>query len=119
MPTYAVNEAGVSKARELIESHQYDLDTPWSKAEPSTAEENDDIERHGYEAYGEWHLAVDTEAREGTKERYGFPYGDFRRVNRAALIHAKQRASQNGHDEIAEQAGELLELLDSTAAKSR
>jgi thymidylate synthase ThyX len=33
-------------------------------------------------------------------------------VNRAALIHAKQRASQNDHDEIAEAADDLLRRLD-------
>ena len=51
-------------------------------------------------------------ASEETKDRYGFPYGDFRRVNRAALIHAEQRASQNGHDAVEMAASELLDHLD-------
>ena len=33
-------------------------------------------------------------------------------VNRAALIHAKQRASQNDHGTIEAAAGELLDRLD-------
>jgi hypothetical protein len=33
-------------------------------------------------------------------------------VNRAAVIHAKQRASQNNHDDIAKAADEVLEALD-------
>ena len=41
-----------------------------------------------------------------------FPYGDFTTVNRAALIHAKQRASQNDHPEIERAADELLQRLD-------
>ena len=114
MAKYEVNDAGVDKARKMIEARQYDVHTEWSKAAPSASEENDQIERHGWSGYSEWHLAVDTEASEETKDRFGFPFGDFSRVNRAALIHAKQRASQNGHDEIAGVAGDLLDQLDST-----
>ena len=55
---------------------------------------------------------MDPEAGEETKKRYAFPYGDFRKVNRAALIHGKQRASQNGHDEIEKAADDLLQRLD-------
>ena len=70
------------------------------------------LEKDGYDAFGEWHLAVDPEASEETKGRYRFPYGDFSRVNRAALIHAKQRATQNDHDAIARAADGLLRRLD-------
>src|SRR3712207_888789 len=78
----------------------------------STADENAEIERHGYDGYGAWHLAIDPEAGEETKKRYAFPYGDFRTVNRAALIHAKQRAAQNDHDEIEKAADDLLQRVD-------
>ena len=37
---------------------------------------------------------------------------DYAKVNRAALIHAKQRAAQNDHDEIEKAADDLLERLD-------
>ena len=112
MTSYRVNKAGVDKARSLIAAGQYDVSTDWSDAAPSSDEGNGQIDRHGYDGYGAWHLAVDTDASEETKDRYGFPYGDFSRVNRAALIHAKQRASQNDHDEIARAADDLLERLD-------
>ncbi|MDA8295452.1 MAG: hypothetical protein M0004_02480 [Actinomycetota bacterium] len=112
MSKYQVNQDGVAKARQMIESHHYDLDTPWSDGAPSAEGANEFIERHGYDGYGEWHLAIDTEASQETKDRYGFPFGDFRRVSRAALIHAKQRAAQNGHDAVADAAGQLLERLD-------
>jgi hypothetical protein len=115
MTTYEVNHAGVEKAKKLIASHHYDLETSWSDAAPSADDGNQQIERHGYDGYGEWHLGIDTGACEETKDRYGFPYGDFSRLNRAALIHAKQRASQNGHDQIAEVADRLLNELDRTA----
>jgi len=65
-----------------------------------------------FDAFAEWHLAVNPEASEETKGRFAFPYGDFTKVNRAALIHAKQRAAQNDHDEIEKAAGDLLQRLD-------
>jgi hypothetical protein len=112
VPNYRVNKDGVAQARDLIDAGKYDDTTEWSDAAPSAAEENEFIERHGWEAYGRWHLAVDPEAAEDTKKRYAFPYGDFSKVNRAALIHAKQRAAQNGHEEIEKAADELLDRLD-------
>jgi hypothetical protein len=112
MARYRLNDAAVRKARALIGSGDVDTTTPWSDAAPSAAQENDHIERHGYDGYGEWHLGIDPDASDETKGRFRFPYGDFRVVNRAALIHAKQRASQNDHDEIAAAADDLLQRLD-------
>ena len=113
MPDYAVHEAGVAHARELIDAGRYDAETEWSAAAPSAAEENDERESQGQEGYAEWHLAVDPSKGESTKGRYRFPYGDFATVNRAALVHAEQRASQNDHPEIERAADELLQRLDS------
>jgi hypothetical protein len=116
MTSYRVNDDGVSKARQLIEGRQYDLETPWSDAAPTAEASNEMIERHGLDGFAEWHLAVDVDASEDTKGRYRFPFGDYRRVNRAALIHAKQRAAQNGHDAVVDAADSLLQLLDDTPA---
>lgn len=112
MTSYGVNEAAVEQARRLIDEGTVDTATGWGEAAPDAAEGTKEIEREGYDGYGRWHLGIDTGASEETKDRYGFPYGDFRTVNRSALIHAKQRASQNDHDEIEKVAGELLERLD-------
>jgi hypothetical protein len=112
MPSYRVNKDGVAKARELIDAGKVDDGTEWSDAAPSADDENAEIERHGYDGYGAWHLGVDQDASEGTKKRYAFPYGDFTTVNRAALIHAKQRAVQNDHEEVADAADRLLRRLD-------
>lgn len=117
MTTYRVNKDGVAKARELIDAGKYDDSTEWSDAAPSADDENRYIDQHGYNGYGEWHLALDQEANDETKDRYGFPFGDFRKVNRAALIHAKQRASQNDHDAVAKEADQLLERLDGKREK--
>lgn len=115
MPKYRVNDEAVENARDLIERGDYDTETEWSDAAPDTDEANEVIENQGYDGYGKWHLGIDTEASEETKDRYGFPFGDFSRVNRAALIHGKQRASQNDHDQITKAADELLSYLDDTS----
>ncbi len=58
---------------------------------------------------------IDETADEETKDRYGFPYGDFRRVHRSGLIAAKQRAAQNDYADIEQAADALLSLLDEQA----
>jgi len=112
MVTYRVNEAAVKNARKLIDAGTYDDTTEWSDAAPSADDANRVIEKAGFDAFAEWHLAVNPEASEETKGRFAFPYGDFTKVNRAALIHAKQRAAQNDHDEIEKAADDLLQRLD-------
>jgi hypothetical protein len=114
VPTYRVNPDGVRQARELIDAGKVDVDTEWSDAAPSADDGNAEIEKRGYEGYGAWHLAIDPDADEETKKRYAFPYGDFAKVNRAALIHGKQRAAQNDHAEIEKAADDLLRHLDDT-----
>ena len=112
MPSYRVNQAAVRQARRLIDDGRFDDRTEWSDAAPDAAAANDVIEQEGFDAFAAWHLAEDPDASEGTKGRYAFPYGDFSTVNRAALIHAEQRASQNGHDGIEKAADDLLQRLD-------
>lgn len=112
MPDYDVNREAVRQARSLIDDGKVDTTSEWSDAAPSTDDGNDLIESGGYAAYGRWHLAVDPDASEDTKGRYAFPYGDFQKVNRAALIHAKQRAAQYEHAQVEQAADELLSHLD-------
>jgi hypothetical protein len=49
-------------------------------------------------AFAKWNLAYDTEASEETKCRYKFPYGDFNKLHRSALIAAKQRAGSEDYN---------------------
>ena len=112
MTEYRLNRDAVRQAQRLIDAGTYDDDTPWSDAAPSADDANTVIEKKGWPEFAAWHLAEDPEASEETKGRYAFPYGDFAKVNRAALIHAKQRAAQNEHAQIEKAAGELLERLD-------
>ncbi|MGY2129828.1 hypothetical protein [Blastococcus sp. SYSU DS0617] len=112
MPNYELNQAAVRHARDLIDAGTFDDSSDWSDAAPSTDDGNRVIEEKGWDAFAAWHLAVDPDANEETKKRYAFPYGNFDRVVRAALIHGKQRASQNDHDEIGQAMDGLLERLD-------
>lgn len=111
---YVPNRAAVDKAQSMIDERQYVLDSTWSDAQPSADEASAFVERHGWEAYGTWHLGVDPDAEDQTKGRFHFPYGDFRRVHRSGLIAAKQRAAQNDHDDVERAADELLHRLDDT-----
>src|SRR6187200_2566486 len=53
---------------------------------------------------------------DGTKARYGFVYGDFRRVHRTALIACHYRAAEWRHKEVELAAHDLLQELDAKRA---
>ena len=110
--TYQVNEDALKHARKLIDDGEYDWDTSWSDAAPSTEDANDVLDDRGWDGYAEWHLGIDQNASEETKGRFAFPYGDFDKVVRSALIHGKQRASQNDHDDVRDAFDDLLQRLD-------
>lgn len=113
---YLVNEAGVAKAEELIGSRQYVVRSEWSEVQPIAAAENDYLERHGWDTYGAWHLGLTDGAAEGTKGRYAFVYGDFRRLHRSGLMAARFRATQWDHKEVELAAHHLIQLLDAERA---
>ena len=112
MPSYSVNDRGVENARELIEARQYVLDSDWGETQPSTEDENSFLESHSWEDYAAWHLGLTDGATDETKARYGFVYGDFRRIHRSGLIACQYRAAEWRHKEVELAAHELLQLLD-------
>lgn len=90
----------------------HDQRDDWSEHQPSAAEENAFIERHGYGEYALWHLGSDDEHPEDTKAHYKFPYGDFKNVHRCAVISAESRAGQYKHYDIERAAAALHEAID-------
>jgi hypothetical protein len=116
MAKYAVNEAGVARARQLIQARQYVLESDWRTAQPRAEDENTFLASHSWEEYGEWHLGLTEGAKEHTKARYGFVYGDFRRVHRSGIIACHYRAAEWRHKEIELAAHDLLQLIDETSA---
>src|SRR3954447_634511 len=75
--TYELNPAAVERARALIGSRQYVLDSDWGAVQPRAEAENAFLARHSFEEYATWHLGLTEGATDGTKGRYGFVYGDF------------------------------------------
>ena len=116
MASYAVNKPAVAKVRQLIDAHQYVLDSVWGDAQPSSEDENAFLASHSWEEYGAWHLGLTEGAADDTKARYGFVVGDFRRVHRSGLIACQYRAAEWRHKAVELAAHELLQHLDSTRA---
>jgi len=116
MVSYSLNESAVARARRLIDARQYVLDSVWTDAQPSAEEENAFVESNSWDDYGEWHLGLVDGATDRTKGRYGFVYGDFRRVHRKALIACQFRAAEWGHKDIELAAYGLLQHLDDIRA---
>jgi hypothetical protein len=112
MPRYAVNQRAVAKARALIEARQYVLNSDWGERQPSTAQQNAQIKRNGWEAYADWHLGLTEGRTEDTKARYAFVFGDFRRIHRSAIIACHFRAAEWRHKAIELAAHELLQVID-------
>jgi hypothetical protein len=54
-------------------------------------------------------------ASDGTKARYAFVFGDFRRIHRSGIIACHFRAAEWRHKGIELAAHELLQLIDRTS----
>jgi hypothetical protein len=116
MAGYQVNPAGVEHCRELIERKQYVLDSDWGDQQPDAAAQNAFLDNHDWEDYSTWHLGLTDGATDGTKARYAFVYGDFRRVHRMGLIACHYRAAEWRHKEVELAAFDLLQLLDKVSS---
>ena len=115
MASYSLNEQAVAKARRLIDARQYVLDSDWGDVQPRAEAENAYLETHSWEEYAEWHLGLTDGANDGTKARYAFIYGDYRRVHRSGLIACVYRASEWRHKAVELAAHDLLQHLDTTS----
>ena len=112
MASYSLNESAVTRARQLIEGRQYVLDSDWGEVQPNAEAQNSYLERHSWEDYALWHLGLTEGANDGTKARYAFVFGDFRRVHRSGLIACVYRASEWRHKAVELAAHDLLQRLD-------
>ena len=115
MASYTVNDRAVARARRLIKARQYVLESDWGEVQPRAEDENSFLESHSWDEYAEWHLGLTEGATAETKARYGFVYGDFRRIHRAGLIACEYRAAEWRHKDVELAAHELLQLLDKTS----
>jgi hypothetical protein len=116
MASYAVNERAVARARRLIDTRQYVLDSDWGDVQPRAKDESAYLKSHSWEEYGEWHLGLTEGANEHSKARYAFVYGDFRRLHRMGLIACVYRAAEWRHKAVELAAHDLLQHLDRKSA---
>jgi hypothetical protein len=110
--SYTVNERAVARARRLVESRQVVLESDWGDVQPNAAAQNAYLGSHSWDEYAEWHLGLTEAARDHTKARYAFVYGDFRRLHRSGLIACVYRAAEWRHKDVERAAYELLQELD-------
>jgi hypothetical protein len=117
--TVRLNDGALSHAHGLLRSGDFVADErdDWSEHAPSADDGNEFIEKHGMAEYARWFLGEDTDATEGTKGRFLFPYGDFKKVHRCAVISGESRAGQYDHPSIEKALKELLEQIDKKAER--
>ncbi|MCC6616729.1 MAG: hypothetical protein IT320_24860 [Anaerolineae bacterium] len=106
-----VNQDGLEQAIDLVKKADFRLNSVWDENRPSDAAEDRYIAEHGLDAFARWHLAVNTEAQDGSKDRYVLPYGDFRSLHSTGVEQIKRQAETTGQADIANAADEILELL--------
>lgn len=116
--TVTLNHAALKYAKDLIEDRKatHDSRDDWSEHAPTTDEQNQFLDKHGWKEYSKWFLGVNNEMDADTKGHYEFPYGDFAKVHRCAVISGESRAGQYDHDTIRDALGTLLRRIDESTA---
>jgi hypothetical protein len=112
---------GFEYAKQLIAEGRVALDDrdAWSEHQPSAEEENEFIRLHGLAAYGRWHLGIDRDKPENTKARYKFPYGDFQKAHRCAILTAESRAGQYKYFDVKDAAAHLHGMMEALRLHKR
>ena len=116
-----LNRSGYKHAQDLVRREQFVVDDrdAWSEHQPSTRDENEFIRANGVGEYSKWHLGIDDERDEETKQRYKFPYGDFKKIHRCAVLTAESRAGQYKYLDIERAAAHLHGMIDAGKPVSR
>lgn len=118
--TTKLNRAALDHAKTLVRRGNVVRDErdDWSEHAPDAGKENGFIDNHGWDAFADWHLGEDAQASAETKGRFTFPFGDFAKVHRCAVISLESRAAQYDHVDIAKAAKELLDLIDAAEGRA-
>lgn len=105
-----LNRDAIDFAQQRIERGYFvdDRRDAWHAHKASAEQKNLFIHAHGFAEYAKWHLAVDDSHAADTKAHYKFPFGDFTRVHRCAVLAVKARARQHGYSGIEAAAEQLL-----------
>jgi hypothetical protein len=113
-----LNRKAYDHAKKLVQDGMVVLDErdDWSEHQPSAAQENEFLAEHGWGEYAKWYLGVDDERPAEAKGHYKFPYGDFERVYRCAILSAESRAGQYKHHDIELAVAHLHGMLEEARA---
>jgi hypothetical protein len=114
MMAVKLHEAGYLHAQELARDGKVELDDrdDWSEHRPTAEQENRYIAEYGIITFGRWHLGIDDEIGADRKGHYKFPYGDFAKLHRCAVLSAESRAAQYKHHDIERAAAHLHGMLE-------
>ena len=115
MAEYEVNQAAVAHVRDLIDKHQYVLDSDWGDVQPDAAAAERLPRAALVGRLRRLAPRADQGATDETKARYAFVVGDLRRVHRSALIACVYRAGEWRHKDVELAAHDLLQHLDATS----
>lgn len=107
-----LNEKAFQHAQKLIAQGKIETVRKWSKDRPALIAKVDPIETIPWDEYAIWFLGEDTDAPPRTKQRVRFPYGNFDKVYRGALIISQYQAKQFGFHNILNSITHLLEQID-------
>jgi hypothetical protein len=116
-----LNRGAFDYAKELINEGRfvYDERDAWSEHQPSSEDENEFIQAHGFSEYARWHLGIDDAEDEQTKKRYKFPFGDYKKVHRCGLLSAESRAGQYKYLDIENAAAHLHGMIEAARKLKR
>ena len=111
--SYEYAKALIAKGKAVLDSRD-----DWSEHQPTAEDENRFIEKHGIAEFRRWHLGIDESEPEQKKSRYKYPYGDFKKAHRCAILAIESRAGQYKHSDIELAAAHLHGMLDELMAAS-
>jgi hypothetical protein len=113
-----LNTRAFELAKQLIKEGRVVSDDrdAWSEHQPSAKQENEFVQKNGFDEYSRWHLGIEDGRSEATKGRYKFPYGDLKDVHRCAVISAESRAGQYKYYDIENAAAHLHGMIEEEAS---
>ena len=112
--TVTLNRRSYEYAQKLIANRRCVLDEGdrWTDHKPARSAQKRFIEEHGVAEFAWWHLGEDDEQAPRSKHRYQFPYGDFERVHRCAVLAAESHAGRHEYVDIVQAAVHLRAMLE-------
>jgi hypothetical protein len=107
-----LNYRARTHAEKLIEAGECEHHSNWNEVKPTQNDTVRFLNTHTLEEYGEWFLAINTNADKESKEYYTMPLGDFSEVHKSALLEAHKIAREEKAQDIEEVIKKLIEMID-------